>query len=133
MDVTEIMDSIKALPMGAKKDLAYKVIREIDRIEKLEGAAQRFATLLAIAESVTGLRNDPKRRDSQSVLLRTIIVWRMIDEGYSYTDIGRTMGKDHSTVSYYARMRKDAVAIPMAFRVYLTTYGKLVLALNEND
>jgi uncharacterized protein YerC len=133
MDVTEIMDSIKALPMGAKKDLAYKVIREIDRIEKLEGAAQRFATLLAIAESVTGLRNDPKRRDSQSVLLRTIIVWRMIDEGYSYTDIGRAMGKDHSTVSYFARMRKDAVAIPMAFREHLTMYGKLVLALNDND
>lgn len=133
MDVTEIMDSIKALPMGAKKDLAYKVIREIDRIEKLEGAAQRFATLLAIAESVTGLRNDPKRRDSQSVLLRTIIVWRMIDEGYSYTDIGRAMGKDHSTVSYYARMRKDAVSIPMAFREHLTMYGKLVLALNDND
>ena len=133
MDVTEIMDSIKALPMGAKKDLAYKVIREIDRIEKLEGAAQRFATLLAIAESVTGLRNDPKRRDSQSVLLRTIIVWRMMDEGYSITDIGRAMGKDHSTVSYYARMRKDAVAIPMAFREHLTMYGKLVLALNDND
>lgn len=133
MDVTEIMDSIKALPMGAKKDLAYKVIREIDRIEKLEGAAQRFATLLAIAESVTGLRNDPKRRDSQSVLLRTIIVWRMIDEGYSISDIGRAMGKDHSTVSYYARMRKDAVAIPMAFREHLTMYGKLVLALNDND
>lgn len=133
MDVTEIMDSIKALPMGAKKDLAYKVIREIDRIEKLEGAAQRFATLLAIAESVTGLRNDPKRRDSQSVLLRTIIVWRMIDEGYSYTDIGRAMGKDHSTVSYFARMRKDAVSIPMAFREHLTMYGKLVHALNEND
>ena len=133
MDVTEIMDSIKALPMGAKKDLAYKVIREIDRIEKLEGAAQRFATLLAIAESVTGLRNDPKRRDSQSVLLRTIIVWRMIDEGYSYTDIGMAMGKDHSTVSYFARMRKDAVSIPMAFREHLTMYGKLVLALNDND
>ena len=133
MDVTEIMDSIKALPMGAKKDLAYKVIREIDRIEKLEGAAQRFATLLAIAESVTGLRNDPKRRDSQSVLLRTIIVWRMIDEGYSYSDIGRAMGKDHSTVSYFARMRKDAVSIPMAFREHLTMYGKLVLALNDND
>lgn len=133
MDVTEIMDSIKALPMGAKKDLAYKVIREIDRIEKLEGAVQRFATLLAIAESVTGLRNDPKRRDSQSVLLRTIIVWRMIDEGYSYSDIGRAMGKDHSTVSYFARMRKDAVSIPMAFREHLTMYGKLVLALNEND
>lgn len=133
MDVTEIMDSIKALPMGAKKDLAYKVIREIDRIEKLEGATQRLATLLAIAESVTGLRNDPKRRDSQSVLLRTIIVWRMIDEGYSYTDIGRAMGKDHSTVSYFARMRKDAVAIPMAFREHLTMYGKLVLALNDND
>ena len=133
MDVTEIMDAVHSLPMYEKKDLAYKVIREIDRIEKLEGATQRLATLLAIAESVTGLRNDPKRRDSQSVLLRTIIVWRMIDEGYSYTDIGRAMGKDHSTVSYFARMRKDAVAIPMAFREHLTMYGKLVLALNDND
>ena len=133
MDVTEIMDSIKALPMGAKKDLAYKVIREIDRIEKLEGAAQRFATLLAIAESVTGKQYTTGSRDATSVLLRTISVWRMMDEGYSISDIGRAMGKDHSTVSYYARMRKDAVAIPMAFREHLTMYGKLVLALNDND
>ena len=117
MDVTEIMDSIKALPMYEKKDLAYKVIREIDRIEKMEGVTQRLDTVLFTA----------------TVLIREIAAWRMMDEGYSISDIGRAMGKDHATVSYYARMRKDAVAIPMAFREHLTMYGKLVLALNEND
>ena len=133
MDVTEIMDSIKALPMGAKKDLAYKVIREIDRIEKMEGVTQRWDTVLFTAIRVTGKQYTTGSRDAQTVLVREIAAWRMMDEGYSISDIGRAMGKDHSTVSYYARMRKDAVAIPMAFREHLTMYGKLVLALNDND
>ena len=133
MDVTEIMDSIKALPMYEKKDLAYKVIREIDRIEKMEGVTQRWDTVLFTAIRVTGLPYITGSRDAQTVLVREIAAWRMMDEGYSITDIGRAMGKDHSTVSYYARMRKDAVAIPMAFREHLTMYGKLVLALNDND
>jgi len=133
MDVTEIMDSIKALPMGAKKDLAYKVIREIDRIEKMEGVTQRWDTVLFTAIGVTGYQYTTGSRDAKTVLIREIAAWRMMDEGYSISDIGRAMGKDHSTVSYYARMRKDAVAIPMAFREHLTMYGKLVLALNEND
>lgn len=133
MDVTEIMDSIKSLPMGAKKDLAYKVIREIDRIEKMEGVTQRWDTVLFTAIRVTGKPYTTGSRDAQTVLVREIAAWRMMDEGYSISDIGRAMGKDHSTVSYYARMRKDAVAIPMAFREHLTMYGKLVLALNDND
>lgn len=133
MDVTEIMDSIKSLPMYEKKDLAYKVIREIDRIEKMEGVTQRWDTVLFTAIGVTGYQYTTGSRDAKTVLIREIAAWRMMDEGYSITDIGRAMGKDHSTVSYYARMRKDAVAIPMAFREHLTMYGKLVLALNEND
>lgn len=133
MDVTEIMDAVHSLPMYEKKDLAYKVIREIDRIEKMEGVTQRWDTVLYTAITVTGKRYTTGSRDATSVLLRTISVWRMMDEGYSYTDIGRAMGKDHSTVSYYARMRKDAVSLPMAFREHLTMYGKLVLALNDND
>lgn len=133
MDVTEIMDSIKALPMYEKKDLAYKVIREIDRIEKMVGVTQRWDTVLFTAIRVTGYQYTTGSRDSKTVLIREIAAWRMMDEGYSITDIGRAMGKDHATVSYYARMRKDAVAIPMAFREHLTMYGKLVLALNEND
>lgn len=133
MDVTEIMDSIKALPMFEKKDLAYKVIREIDRIEKMEGVTQRWDTVLFTAIRVTGLPYITGSRDAKTVLIREIAAWRMMDEGYSISDIGRAMGKDHSTVSYYARMRKDAVSIPMAFREHLTMYGKLVLALNEND
>ena len=133
MDVTEIMDGFKSLPMYEKKDLAYKVIREIDRIEKMEGVTQRWDTVLFTAIRVTGLPYITGSRDAKTVLIREIAVWRMMDEGYSISDIGRAMGKDHSTVSYYARMRKDAVAIPMAFREHLTMYGKLVLALNEND
>lgn len=133
MDVTEIMDSIKSLPMYEKKDLAYKVIREIDRIEKMEGVTQRWDTVLFTAIGVTGYQYTTGSRDAKTVLIREIAAWRMMDEGYSISDIGRAMGKDHATVSYYARMRKDAVAIPMAFREHLTMYGKLVLALNEND
>lgn len=133
MDVTEIMDAVKTLPMGQKKALAYKVIGEIDRIEKMESVAQRWDTVLFTAIRVTGFTYTTGSRDAQSVLCRTISAWRLIEEGYSFSDIGRAMGKDHSTVSYYSKQRKDAIQLPMAFREHLTMYGKLTLALSSND
>jgi len=133
MDVTQIMDAVRDLPMGAKKVLAYKVIGEIDRIEKLEGVIQRWDTVLFLAIRVTGYDYHPGSRDAQSVLCRTISAWRLMEEGYTVSDIARAMGKDHSTVSYYARQRKDALALPMAYREHLTMYGKLALALNDGN
>jgi len=133
MDVSEIMQAVTRLPVGQKKALAYKVIGEIDRIEKMESASQRWDTVLFQAIRVTGYPYQAGSRDAQSVLCRTIAAWRMIEEGYSYTDIGRAMGKDHSTVSYYAGIRRDAIAIPSGFREHLAMYGKLTLALNSND
>ena len=133
MDVTEIMDAVNRLPMGKRKILAYKVIGEIDRIEKLESASQRWDTILYKAIMVTGYPYTPGSRDAQSVLCRTISAWRMMDEGYTISDIGKAMGKDHSTVSYYAKQRKDAIELPVAYREHLAMYGKLILALSNDD
>lgn len=133
MDVNEIMDAVRPMTLAAKKEIAYKVIREIDRLEILESAEARFAAIIQTAEEVTGLRYDPERRDYCSVMLRTVTAWRMMDEGHSVSDIGRAMGKDHSSVSHYAAQRRDAKDFPAAYRSQLALYGKLVLALNDKQ
>ena len=133
MDVAQIMDAVKTLPMGQKKVLAYKVIGEIDRIEKMESVTQRWDTVFYTAVRLSGYNYTTGSRDARSVLIRTVAAWRLIEEGYPFSDIGRAMGKDHSTVSYYAKQRRDALQLPIAYREHLTLYGKLVLALSNDD
>lgn len=133
MDVTEIINEVNRLPSGKRLVLAYKIFGGIDRIERTELASERYRKVLAKTEEVTGMKNTPGKRDADSVFVRTISVWRMLDEGYTHTDIGKAIGKDHATVTYIAKLRKTALEIPMAYREHLAMYGKLNLALNNDD
>lgn len=129
MDTKEITETVLALPIGAKKRLCAKLIWDIDRLSHLADANDRYAQVVAVAEDVTNMRNDPARQDAGSVFVRTIAVWVMLDDGYKLAEIGKAMGKDHSSVSYLKRLRRDADALPMAYAQYLHAYKKLKQAL----
>ena len=67
-----------------------------------------------------------------SVFVRTLTAWRMMDEGYTQKDIASAMKKDHSTVAYISSIRKAAKQLPNAYRAYLYSFDKLQNAL-KND
>lgn len=129
MDAKQITDTAMALPVGAKKRLAARLIWDLDRLAHLADAGNRYASIVAVAEEVTNMRNDPDRKDAGSVFVRTISAWVMLDEGYKLAEIGRAMGKDHSTVAYLKRLRRDATELPAAYGQYLFAYKKLKQAL----
>ena len=129
MDAKEITETVLALPIGAKKRLCAKLIWDIDRLAHLADAGDRYAQVVAVAEEVTNMRNDPARKDAGSVFVRTITAWAMLDEGYKLAEIGKAMGKDHSTVAYLKRLRRNAAELPAAYAQYNYAYKKLKKAL----
>ena len=133
MDAKEIIDAAWRLPLGQQKQIANWLIWNIDRTEHRAEASERYADILHTAERVTGKRDDPGRRDGDSVFVRTLAAWRMIEEGYTKMDIARAMGKNHSTIVYIDKQRKAAKELPNAFPAHLSSYNKLNLALNDND
>ncbi len=129
MDAKEITETALALPLGYKKHLCERLIRDIHRLEHLAAASYRYTQVLSIAEEVTNMRNDPDRKDAGSVFVRTITTWAMLDEGYTLAEIGKAMGKDHSTVAYLKRLRRNATELPAAYGQYNYAYKKLKNAL----
>ena len=132
MDAKELIDAAGQLTLPQQKQVANWLIWHIDKIEHREAAEERYKTIVKTVEEVTNMRNDPKRKDNDSVFVRTLTVWRMIEEGYTQTDIAGAMGKDHSTVAYINGIRKTAKLIPAAYRAHLYSYDKLKLALNDD-
>lgn len=129
MDAKEITETALALPIGQKKRLCAKLLWDIDRLEHLADATDRYTRVVAVAEEVTNMRNDPARKDAGSVFVRTITTWAMLDEGYTLAEIVRAMGKDHSTVAYLKRLRRNATELPAAYGQYTYAYKKLKNAL----
>lgn len=129
MDAKEITETALALPIGQKKRLCAKLLWDIDRLEHLADATDRYTRVVAVAEEVTNMRNDPARKDAGSVFVRTITTWAMLDEGYTLAEIARAMGKDHSTVAYLKRLRRNATELPAAYGQYTYAYKKLKNAL----
>ena len=133
MDAREIIEATRQLPLGQQKQIANSIVWNIDKIEHRMDAAERYAVILQTAEAVTNMRNDPTRKDSDSVFVRTLTVWRMIEEGYSKMDVSRASGKNHATIVYLDKIRKAAREIPAAYKAHLNMYNKLIIALNNGN
>lgn len=132
MDAKEIMDAAGELSLAQQKQVANWLIWHIDKVEHREAAQDRYKTIIAVAEGVTNMRNDPDHKDNESVFVRTLAVWRMVEEGYSKMDIARAMGKNHATVLYLNKIHKAAQELPNAYKAYLHSFNKLKLALNDD-
>lgn len=132
MDAKEIVDAVWQMSLSQQKYVANLLIWHIDKIEHRQAADERYNTIIAVAEQVTNMHNNPRRKDGDSVFVRTLTAWRMMDEGYSQKDIAGAMGKDRSTVAYIGGIRKAAKELPNAYRAHILSFNKLKLALNDD-
>lgn len=132
MDAKEVIEAAGGLTLAQQKQVANWLIWHIDKVEHREAAEDRYKTIVAVCESVTNMRNDPDHKDNDSVFIRTLAVWRMVEEGYTKMDIARAMGKNHATVLYLYKIHKAAEELPNAYKAYLHSFNKLKLALNDD-
>lgn len=76
----------------------------------------RVHYLLEKMGEVIGEQVDPTSRESRFVWARTMVAYQLTEEGYSLSDAGRALGKNHSTILWARRKMKDAFALPNAYR-----------------
>ena len=135
-DIREIIDTGDGLLSGTEMDRInyptpgdfYKdiILRLRAKYQCKPLCEERYLFLVKKAEEATGSKLG-KSRDKWNSFLRKMVAHRLVREGYGVCEIGRAMGKDHSSVSCMAKRMDDLLYFP---RVYAEENGLYAAFLN---
>lgn len=117
------------LPVEARRQLTRQLVFSFDA--KPEDAASRYAVMKATMEEATGEPLSPCRRDNRNSWRRAIIAATLAEEGFSETQIGAAMGRDHSSVNAMKRNVKKALSYPTMYGDVLDTLYEFKLKLKR--
>ena len=133
MDAQERMElAVRTAAKLSPEDRHRVAERILDvKDEPVLDAGERCAALVSVAEQALGCTMD-RSRSATSVAIRRFVSWRMRQDGYSFNDIARAMGVNHSTVHYYVRMMRDEFEMPSVFRNDVGLYHKFNEMLDNN-
>jgi len=109
-----IVRQIRKLSAQMRKDIIGTALRELDEDITRPYGPDRYNVLKEIAEIATGYKLTDSRART-NIDIRAIVAKEMAMEGYSTTEIGAFMNRDHSTVSYYTQTMDAALQMPQAF------------------
>lgn len=125
----ELLRLMDALSIDEKVEL-IKHLREALLLTPLQKVmpnprvrAEQYRSILL---QLTGLDAFSKWRDYPLCYLRAMIAYKMRSEGYSTTQVGRGLAKDHSTITHYERMIEDVLHTPEAFADINEIYNKFI-------
>lgn len=86
-----------------------------DKHRVLSPIEERFPGVLACAEIACGqaLTDSRERENTQ---IRQFVAYRLHNDGYSYSEIGKMLKRDHSTVTNLVHRMRDMLSLPMVYR-----------------
>jgi len=91
----------------------------LNRIRKDNGVPpptfDRYVILISAAERAAGFKMTDSR-EAVNPLIRSIVAYRLVKEGYHYSEIGKAMNRNHSTISHYVRKVENMLSVPLAYR-----------------
>lgn len=76
---------------------------------------ERYPGVLACAEIVCGNKLTDSR-ERENILIRSFVAYKLHEEGYSYSEIGKMMKRDHSTVTNLVHRMRDMLSLPVMYR-----------------
>lgn len=86
-----------------------------DKHRVLSPIEERFPGVLACAEIACGQAlTDTRERENTQI--RQFVAYRLHNEGYSYSEIGKMLKRDHSTVTNLVHRMRDMLSLPMVYR-----------------
>ena len=98
------------LPKEVRRYIVREIEKTIIRDEAAQTAEERLAQLVPVAECVLHMTYDPARKSADDVCIRNLCADAMRREGYTFDQIGRAMGRDHSSVVMMVRRAADMKA-----------------------
>lgn len=105
-----------------------EVLRRLrDKYDAIPNPSERFAEIKEAAERATGTRLG-KSRERWNMLVRCFISRQMRREGYSLSEIGKAMGRDHASIVNQTRKLEWMLSHPKA---YMDEADKYERFLNE--
>ena len=87
-----------------------------ERMDGKKPVCSRGEILLEMMGEILGEPVDLKSRDARFVWARTMVTYQLLQEGFSTTEAGRMIGKDHSTAINMRRRMQDALDLPQAYK-----------------
>lgn len=86
-----------------------------DKHRVLSPIEERFPGVLACAEIACGQAlTDTRERENTQI--RQFVAYRLHNDGYSYSEIGKMLKRDHSTVTNLVHRMRDMLSLPMVYR-----------------
>ena len=86
-----------------------------DKHRVLSPIEERFPVVLIAAEQATS-RWLTASRERDNTIIRQFVAYRLHNEGYSYSEIGIVMNRDHSTITHLAHRMRDMLSLPGAYK-----------------
>ena len=115
-----------------RQELLQFVNKAIEKDNRDFQCALRGGILLGYMEEIFGHRIDLFRRDSVDVWARAMVSYRLMREGFTTTEIGVQLMKDHSTVSHLNKKMKEALDHPHYYNDILPFWQEFLNKI-END
>lgn len=129
-EVREILDTCEALscefnaPTYKGEEYCREVLSRLRKKHKcLPPIGERYDIVLAAAQVAVG-RQITAERSAENTLIRSLVAFRLHNDGYSYHEIGGYMHRDHSTVTHLYFKMRDMLSVPEAYKYEMKIYDK---------
>ena len=84
---------------------------------------ETYPKVLQAAEQATSwMLTDSREREN--TLIRQFVAHKLHKDGYSYTEIGKIMHRDHSTITHLVHRMRDMLSLPNAYKWEVQQYKR---------
>lgn len=90
----------------------------------------RFERYKECIEAILG-RSLNNSRSREDVAGRMCIAYQLMQDGYSTTEAGKQVGRDHATVLHYRQCMENCKAYPKAYRIERDMWDEFQNMLNQ--
>ena len=135
-DIRDITTAVYETPPGnaTNSEQYFRNILNHLRDEKnmLQPIDERFPAVLRAAEQSTSwMLTDTRERENS--LIRCFVSYKLHNEGYSYSEIGKMMRRDHSTVTHLVYRMRDMLSVPGAYKWELQQFKRFEELCKKQD
>ena len=84
---------------------------------------ETYPHILSCAETACG-RKLEESREKENTLIRCFVAYKLHNNGYSYSEIGKVMHRDHSTITHLANRMRDMLSLPNAYKLEVQQFKR---------
>lgn len=135
-DVKEIVNTALNTPfyVPTQEDECYKEVLRILRGKNgvPPPIEERYQIVLNAAEQATSwMLTDSRERENS--LIRSFVAYKLHSDGYSFSEIGKMLKRDHSTIAHLVYRMRDMLSVPGAYKWELQQFKRFEELCKKQD